>query len=138
MIEAQRAALARIESHIAIVRQQGEALLMDEALVKAALTKIDDATTQIAANLSTVATTTSTISTEVDALQTALAAALANGTGVTQALVDQATAIGDKATTASDALTALVPVLQGIATKGVSNPVPLPVPAPAPDPDPLA
>lgn len=129
---------------------------MDETQVRDALAKIDAATTKTATNVQTISDTVSaeavavqTIGTEVDALQKALANALANGTGVTQALVDQAAAVSTKAQASSDALDAtvkplqdLIPVLQGIAAKGVVNgavaePVPVPVP-PAPPATPPA
>lgn len=126
---------------------QGKVLLMDENLVKAALQKIDNTTNQIAKNvdaeataLTTVAASVDEIGTDVDNLQKALAAALANGAGVSQELVDQANALSAKADASSAALEAtagrltdLVPVLHSIATKGISNVTPLPVPPP-PDP----
>ncbi len=130
--------LNRIESML-------KEVLMDEQQVKDALSKIDVATTAIGNNvtaignnISTLSSTASTISSEVDDLETALKTALANGSGVSQDLVDQATALGAKAdalSAAADATKtatdALVPVLNGIATKGVINPVPVPVPPPA-------
>lgn len=141
--------LARIEARLdsqcellVAIGQKEDVLLMDELLVKQSLTKIDAATSAIATNVTTIGgniqtlgTTATTISSEVDALETKLAEALANGTGVSQELVDQAAAIGDKAdalATAADATSqataALVPVLQGIASKGIQDPVPVPVP----------
>ena len=100
-----------------------------EAEVKAALDKIDAATTKTAANVQAISDIAGTISTEVDALVAALKAA-----GVSQALVDQATALGTKADAIGTASDALVPVLQGIASKGVINPVPIPVPPVPPPP----
>lgn len=134
--------LADIKAAIEILNTKADKIIMDEALVSALLTKIDAATTQIAANvqseadsLTNVSTTVAAIGTDVDALQAALAAALAAGTGVSQALLDQATALQSKTQGASDALqastdnlAALVPVLTGIASKGAINPVPIPVP----------
>ena len=104
---------------------------MDEALVKAALDRIDAATTQAATNIAALATTDQAISNEFDTLNKALAGALAGGQGVTQALVDQASALAGKSQAVSDSLAAMVPALTAIASKGVTNPVPLPIP-PAP------
>lgn len=92
-----------------------------------ALNKIDAATTAIATNLTTQAGVVQTISDEVDAL-----VAAQTNAGVPQAIIDQTTALADKAQAAADALNAQVPALQAIATKGASNPVPVPVPTPAP------
>jgi len=102
-------------------------IMITEQQMVDALNKIDTATTSIAAGVQTEATVAQTISDEMDAF---IAAAKAQG--ISQALLDQATALGTKAQASSDALTALVPVLQAIATKGVQNPVPVPVPTPAP------
>lgn len=139
--------LDEIITRLTRIEQKADIILMDEKIVRDALTKIDGTTTQIGvnvtaigANVGTIGTVAGTISTEVDSLQTALQTALSNGTGVTQDLVDQAGALSDKASALSDAAVAtknatdaLVPVLNGIAAKGVTNPVPLPVPpAPAP------
>lgn len=106
-------------------------VLMDEALVSASLDKIDAATTKAAGNIQTLADTDQTISTELDALNGALAAALAGGQGVTQALVDKASALSTRSQAVSDALDTMVPALKAIASKGISNPVPVPIP-PAP------
>ena len=100
-------------------------IMATEAQVVAALNRIDAATTAIAANLQIVSDTNATISTDVDTLVTAL-----QNAGVSQTLVDQANALGDKAQASSDTLAAQIPVLQAIAAKGVLNPVPVPVPAP--------
>lgn len=120
--------LRNIEQLLKQVLAKENIIIMDEQKVKDALSKIDAATTKIGANIQTVADTDQKISDEIDALQSALAAALANGTGVTQDLVDQAAAVSAKAQASSDALDALVPVLEGIAAKGVVNLVPVPVP----------
>jgi hydrogenase maturation factor HypF (carbamoyltransferase family) len=125
------AALSGVGVALKTLIAQGKVLIMDEQQVKDALTKIDTATTQIAANLQIVATTAETIDEDVTALQAALAKALASGTGVTQDLVDQANSISTKSAGTADALAVLIPVLQGIASKGVITPVPVPVP-PAP------
>lgn len=98
--------------------------MADEQLEIDALNKIDAATTQIAATLTTQAGVVQTISTEVTALVAAQQAA-----GVPQAIIDQTTALATKAQAAADALTAQVPTLQAIATQGAGNPVPVPVPA---------
>ena len=110
--------LDRIESML-------RTIMATEQQVVDALNKIDAATTKIGTNVQTVADTLQTVSNEVDALEAALKAA-----GVSDALVAQAGALSDKVQQASDALDAQVPVLQGIAAKGVMNPVPTPVPAP--------
>lgn len=107
-------------------------VLMDEALVKQKLDIIDAATTKAAGNIQILADTDQHISDEFDALAAALAAALANGTGVTQALVDQASSGATKAQAVSDALDAMVPALSAIASKGIQNPVPVPIPPPPP------
>ncbi len=139
--------LDRILNALTGLKITTEKILMDEQVVKDLLTKIDSATTAIgnnvnqeSANLSIIGGVIGTISSEVGDLQAALAAALANGTGVSQALVDQATALQTKADAAStaiqastDALAGLVPVLNGIATSA-QVPVPVPVPPPSPAP----
>jgi predicted GTPase len=107
------AVLARIE-------QKVDHIMATEQQVLDGLAKIDAATTKIAGNVQVVADVLQTVSTEVDALEAALLAA-----GVSQGLVDQVSAIGDRAQAASDALDAQVPVLQAIAAKGVINPVPV-------------
>jgi hypothetical protein len=111
-----------------IINTKEDLIIMDEQAVKDALTKIDAATTKIGGDVKIVADNTQAINNDVDALLAALKAALASGGGVTQALVDQANALATSTQTQSDALDALVPVLQGIAAKGVINPVPVPVP----------
>ena len=98
-------------------------IMATEQDVVAALQKIDAATTKIAANVQGEANTIQTISDEIDALISKLSNA-----GVSQALLDEATALAEKTQAASDALDAQVPVLQAIATKGANNPVPVPVP----------
>ena len=122
-----------------------QTIMATEQQVADALRQIDTATTKIAGNVQAIAdaettqsTVIQTISTEVDALVAAL-----QNAGVSQALIDQATALGtkaDAAATASDAAAAnaaaLVPVLQAIASKGVSNPVPVQPPPPPPPPPP--
>ncbi len=125
-------------AQMSLISGKVDQLLMDEALVKASLDKIDAATTLAAQNLSTLATTDQTISDEFDALLKALAAALAGGQGVTQALVDQATALSGRSQAVSDTLTAMVPALQAIAAKGVTNPVPIPIPPVPPAAQPAA
>lgn len=107
-------------------------VLMDEALVKAKLDLIDVATTKAAGNIQILADTDQHISDEFDALVLALKDAQANGTGVTQALIDQATAGADKSQAVSDALDAMVPALAAIASKGIQEPVPVPIPPPPP------
>jgi hypothetical protein len=120
---------ADLRSLLVSISGKVDHVLMDEALVKSSLDKIDAATTKAAGNIQILADTDQAISNEFDALNAALAAALANGTGVTQALVDQAAALGSKSQGVSDALDAMVPALQAIASKGVSNPVPVAIPA---------
>ncbi len=97
--------LDRIERKVNRIMSQ-----LDDA--NAALAQINDATNSIA-------TVTQTISDELDA---ALAGATP-GSQITPEFLD-----GLKATAGKAA--ALVPVLQGIAAKGASNPVPVPVPTP--------
>ncbi len=89
--------------------------------IQAALDKIDVATNKIATNVQSNANVIQTISDELDAL----VAKLMTSTGVDPALVQKAQNLADRAQTASDALDAQVPVLQAIAAKGVSNPVPI-------------
>src|ERR1035437_3345674 len=84
-------------------------IMQTEQQVIDALNKIDSATTKVASNITVVAQVTQTISDEMDALELALSNA-----GVSQALVDQASGLGDRAQAVSDALDAQVPVLQGI------------------------
>ena len=104
-----------------------------EQQVSDALDKIDQATTDIATNVAAISTVDATISTEMTALVAALQAA-----GVSQALVDKATALQAKAQAAATALDAQIPVLQAIASQGVLNPVPTPVPVPPAPPAPEA
>jgi len=141
---------SRLDQLLTLVTQiKGDikTIMATEQQVAAALTSIDAATTKIGSNLSVIADTQaaqgaviSTISTEVDTLVTAL-----QNAGVSQAIIDQATAISDKASTAAStsdtlvtALQAQIPVLQAIATKGVVNPVPVEPPPPPPPPPPTA
>ncbi len=100
-----------------------EKIMAKEQDVLDALAKIDAATTKIGATVEEEADVIQTVSDEVDALVTAL-----QNAGVSQTLVDQATALADKAQASSDSLDTLVPVLKAIAAKGVTNPVPVPVP----------
>ena len=131
------AQFAALNSQLVSISGKVDQVLMDEALVSTALDKIDVATTKAAGNIQTLANTDQTISTELDTLNTALAAALAAGTGVTQALVDKASALSARSQAVSDSLDAMVPALTAIASKGVANPVPVPIP-PAPPPAPAA
>jgi len=124
-LDRQQMQLNRIEAKLDTANQGIEKIMADEAVVIEALTKIDAATTKIAGNVQTIATLDQTVSDEMDALIAGMKAQ-----GVSQALIDQATATSAKAQAASDASDALVPVLQAIAAKGVQNPVPVPVPAP--------
>lgn len=121
--------LKTMQAQLTQQERQIQNIMATEAEVKAALDKIDAATTKTAANVQAISDIAGTISTEVDALVAALKAA-----GVSQALVDQATALGTKADAIGTASDALVPVLQGIASKGVVNPVPIPVPPVPPAP----
>ncbi len=106
-------------------------IMATEQQVVDALNKIDAATTKVAGNLTVVAQVTQTISDEMDALETAL-----QNAGVSQALVDQASALGDRTQAASDALATQIPVLQAIASKGVLTPVPVAPPVVAAPTDP--
>lgn len=129
--EEQYAALAlKLDS----ISRKADQILMDEELVKQSLDKIDAATTKAAGNLQILADTDQRISDEFDALAADLATLKANGTGVTQALVDRAAAGAVRAQAVSDSLDAMVPVLTAIAAKGVTDPVPLPVPPAPPAP----
>jgi hypothetical protein len=121
----QQAQLDRMEAKLDGLNGKVEQILMDEAIVAAALTKIDAATTNIAKNVTAIATLDQQVSNELDAF-----IAAAKTQGVSQALIDQVTATAAKAQAASDAGDALIPPLQAIAAKGVQNPVPVPVPAP--------
>ena len=121
--------LKTMQAQLTQMERQIQNIMATEAEVKVALDKIDAATTKTAANVQAISDIAGTISTEVDALVAALKAA-----GVSQALVDQATALGTKADAIGTASDALVPVLQGIASKGVVNPVPIPVPPVPPAP----
>lgn len=120
---------------------QGEVkgIMVTEQQALDALKAIDTATTRIAGNVQSIAnlqasqgTVVKTISDDVDALLASL-----QNAGVPQDILDQATAIGTKATAAANASDgivaaqqALIPVLQAIATKGVANPVPVTPPPP--------
>ncbi len=100
-----------------------ERIMAKEQDVLDALAKIDAATTKIGATIQTEANVIQTVSDEVDALVEAL-----QNAGVSQTLVDQASALAEKTQASSDSLDTLVPILQAIAAKGVTNPVPVPVP----------
>jgi phage-related protein len=125
---AESAKLDQILTKLGAIEAQTVRILMNEADMKAALDKIDVATTKIGDNLTVVSGVAGTISTEVDALVAAL-----QNAGVPQSLIDQATALGTKADAVVAATDALVPVLQGIASKA-NNVVPIPVPPPPPPP----
>lgn len=133
LCDAQRADLEWRRSHEGLATKHdldewGKKIMATEAEVKAALDKIDAATTKTAANLQVVADLDQKISDELDALLAKLQTA-----GVSQELLDATSALAERAQASSDALDAQVPVLQAIAAKGAANPVPLPVP-PAPTP----
>jgi len=124
--------LKRIEDKI-------DQIMATEQQVIDALAKIDAATTKVGTNVQAVATTVGTVSTGLQTVSDEMDAILAalQNSGVSQTILDQASALGDKVQAASDglqaasdALTAQVPVLQAIAAKGVLNPVPVPPPAP--------
>jgi methyl-accepting chemotaxis protein len=110
-----------------IIHQQEKLMGLAEDQA-AALKKIDDATTQTAGNVQAISDISTTIASEV----TALVGQLQVGQPVTQEMVDAANALGTKAQAVSDASSALIPVLQGIASQGANNPVPVAVP-PAPE-----
>lgn len=120
-----------LNSKLVSISGKVDHVLMDEDLVRQSLIKIDQTTTLASQNIQILATTDQTISDEFDALNKALADAKANGTGVTQDLVDQAASLAGRSGAVADALTAMVPALAGIASKGITNPVPVPLP-PAP------
>ncbi len=125
------------------IKENTEKIMATEQQALDALKVIDTATTKIAGNVTAIValqvqqgTVVKTISADVDALLASLQSA-----GVPQDIIDQATAIGTKATAAGaasdgivSAAQALVPVLQAIATKGVVTPVPVPPPPPPPPP----
>ncbi len=96
----------------------------------AAMAKIDAATTKIASNVQIIADTDQKISDEMDAFL----AGVTPGATLTQEQVDAAKALSDRLQASSDALDAQVPVLQAIAAKGNTNPVPVPVPDAPPAP----
>ncbi len=125
------AKLDQVLAQLNVLKTIGERIMATEQQMVDALNAIDAATTKVSDNLTAISGVVTTISSEVDALVAALQAA-----GVSQALIDQATALGTKASAASAATDALVPVLQAIASKGVLNPVPVPVPPPPPPPPP--
>lgn len=98
-------------------------IVLTQAELDTLLKKIDDTTNHTATNIQTIANVDQTISDEIDTF-------LANvpvGTVITQAQVDQLTAIADRSQAASDAGDAQVLVLQAIAAKGAPT-----VPPPAP------
>lgn len=107
---------------------------MDEELVKESLRKIDATTTLASQSIQILATTDQVISDEFDTLNKALADALAGGKGVTQELVDMASGLAGRSGAVADALTAMVPALAAIASKGITNPVPVALPPAPPSP----
>jgi hypothetical protein len=133
-----RGSLNRILDRLKIIEGKADKLMATDAEMSAVLTTIDETTTAIATNVEAIGVTSTAaaataveISADVDALIAAQGQA-----GVSQALMDQAAAIRDKATglgtsvtTVKEAAAALVPVLQGIAAKhDPANLVPVPVP----------
>jgi hypothetical protein len=144
-----RVALARLEADVARVETKVDAankgitqLMADEKIALDDLDQIDQATnamainqTAIANNVSAIGALANTISTDVDLLL----ASVKVTPGVSQTLIDKVTAIQGKTTVlaagadaTAQAAAALVPVLNGIASKGAPAPVPVPVPEPVP------
>jgi hypothetical protein len=117
------AQLNRMETLLNASVQNERTIMATEQQMTDALNKIDAATTKAGTNLATLGATTQSISDEVDALEASLKAA-----GVSDALVAQASAIGDKTQAVSDSLDAHATFLTAIAAKGVANPVPVPPP----------
>lgn len=109
------------------IEQKVDRIIMDNKLITDALDKIDAATTKIAANEQIVADSLQTVSSEIDEFKKALADA-----GTSPALIAKAESLGTRVQAASDFLDSQVPVLQGIAAKGHTDPVPVPVPPPPP------
>ncbi len=112
-------------STLARIEQKVDTLIMDDTLVIAALKKIDDATTKIAANDQIIADNLQVVATDQDALLEAL-----KNAGTSPALIAQAESVATRVQAASDFMDTQVPVLQAIAAKGHTNPVPTPVPEP--------
>lgn len=99
-------------------------IMATQADIIAALTAIDTATTAIANSIASESGVIQTISDEVNALVAAVPA----GTVITDDQITQLQSLASRAQDAANSLTAQVPVLQGIASKGAANPVPVPVP----------
>jgi hypothetical protein len=129
MNENESDSFAQMMHTLSLMNAKIERIIVTEQQVKDALSKVDLATNQIAANVSIVAALDQNIANEIIALKQAVTDAQANGDGVSQELVDMADALATKAQTSSDALTALIKPLQDIASSG-ENPVPTPVPPP--------
>lgn len=123
--------LDRVLTMLGALKAQNERILMNEIEMKAALDKIDVATTKVGNNLVAVNEVVTEIGTDVDAMVLALQAA-----GVPPELIAQAEALSAKAEAVGAATDALVPVLRAIASKGGVDVVPIPVPPPIEIPPP--
>lgn len=114
----------KVLHNLSALHAQGEKIMSSLDDANAALKTIDDATTKIGGNVADIGKITQTVSDEID---TFLASAT-NNAGIPAELLAGLTNTAAKAQLAADASQALVPVLQGIASKGATVPVPTPVP----------
>jgi hypothetical protein len=136
--------LEQLDAKLTTIQHTQELILAKEQEALDALKLIDDATDAIGANITAIGVTTQSIATAgktIDDEVKSLLAQLGNISGIPQSVMDGLTKIGTKtaamttaAQTATDALNAQVPVLEGIAAEGASNGVPLPPPPPIPVP----
>lgn len=117
--------LSRIESKLDSIQTGVTKILMTEQELTTLLTNIDTTTNAIAANVDTIAKVDAQISTEIDTLLKSVQP----GTPLTDAQIAQLQGFSAKLQATSDASTAQVAVLQGIAAKAA--PV---VPPPPPPP----
>lgn len=134
--------LDRIEVKLdRILRNQEKAKVTQQEEL-ALLQALDAATTTIGGNVQKVADDVQTISTAAAGISKEIDQLLANQSGnvpddvasALNTLKGKVDTLKAAAQSSSDALDAQVPVLQGIATKGSTTPVPVPVPAPPTNP----
>ena len=106
------------------IEQKVDKLLMTDAELKTLLTKVDDTTNKLAANVQAIADVDQKISDEIDALLNQ------PGNQLTPEVTAQLQSFADRLQATSDASDAQVAVLQAIAAKGA--PVVPPPPPPPP------
>jgi hypothetical protein len=125
-----------IEQKLDLTLTQLEKLIVTTQEERDLLTTVDQATTAIGNNVQVIANNVTTASSVISIISDEMDQLIANSNVPTD-IVSQLTSLRDKSQAAAaaldastSALTAQVPALQAIATKGASNPVPVPPPPP--------